>query len=258
MRSSAHEDVDKFTGLPRKIRVMGVGITPFVDYGHAVETVSDRIEGRQQSVIVAVAPEKICRAHSNSDLRALLSTAEITICDGIGASLAARLLTSRKVTRITGVSLFNELVAESAAKGWRIFLLGASAEVNAACSAVLSRKYPKLNVVGAMDGFFADSSLVVSAINDSHADLVFVALGSPKQECWIRENRHRISASLLMGVGGTFDVVSGRVARAPGIFRRTGTEWLYRLVREPRRWSRYLIYPTFVWLLLRYRLGLLD
>ena len=120
----------------------------------------------------------------------------------------------------------------------------------------LLENYPGLDVAGHIDGYFSDSQLVVDTINRSRANIVFVAMGSPKQEEWIARHRDNIHASILMGVGGTFDVVSGRVRRAPGVFQRTGTEWLYRLVREPGRIKRQMVLPKFVWMVVKARLGI--
>ncbi len=119
----------------------------------------------------------------------------------------------------------------------------------------LLKSYPGLSIVGRHDGYFKNSGKVIEDINRSEADILFVAMGSPKQEQWLSENWDTIQASFCMGVGGTFDVVSGKVKWAPTICRKTGTEWLYRLVSEPKRWRRQLALPKFIWLLFQYRLA---
>ena len=128
--------------------------------------------------------------------------------------------------------------------------------VESARAMLLVRKYPDLQIVGHRDGYFTDTDAVVREINDSGAQLLFVVLGSPKQEQWIIANRARISASFLMGVGGSLDVASGRVKWAPGLCRMTGTEWLYRLIRQPSRASRQLVLPLFAWHVIRGKMGL--
>ena len=114
-----------------------------------------------------------------------------------------------------------------------IFLLGASPESNSAAREKIQKMYPNLRIVGFQDGYFKNSYEVIKKINASKANLLFVALGSPKQEYWISRHRYAINANICMGVGGSFDIVSGSLRRAPRIFRVTGTEFLYRLVREP-------------------------
>jgi N-acetylglucosaminyldiphosphoundecaprenol N-acetyl-beta-D-mannosaminyltransferase len=237
--------------LPASITVMGVNITPFSDYAQVSRCIEELIASGKKAFSVAINPEKIYRANHEPELKTLLNRADIGICDGIGAALAVRLLKGTAISRITGISLFFELVKAASAKGWKVFLLGASPESNEGAFKKLSEDYPTLKIVGRVDGYFKDSQEVISQINSSGADIVFVAMGSPKQELWIAENRDAINASFCMGVGGTFDVVSGKVEWAPPFFRTTGTEWLYRLVREPKRWRRQLVLPKFAWAVLK-------
>lgn len=237
--------------LPAPLSVMGVNITPFSDYAQVSQCIEGLIASEKKAFSVAINPEKIYRANREPELKSLLNHADIGICDGIGAALAVRLLKGRSISRITGISLFFELVKSAAKNGWKIFLLGASPESNAGTFEKLSENYPALDIVGRVDGYFKDSQDVIRQINDSGAVIVFVAMGSPKQELWIAENRDAINASFCMGVGGTFDVVSGKVEWAPPFFRATGTEWLYRLVREPKRWRRQLVLPKFAWAVLK-------
>jgi N-acetylglucosaminyldiphosphoundecaprenol N-acetyl-beta-D-mannosaminyltransferase len=243
-------------GLPEPLPLMGVKVTPFETYGDAISAVSALLETGDKAFSAAINPEKIYRASYDNQVRDLLNQAEICICDGIGAALAVRVLHGRKIGRITGVSLFFELVKAAADRNWKIFLLGAGPDVSVAAAKKLQEDHPALQIVGRQDGYFQNSDEVVEAINNSGAQLVFVAMGSPKQELWITENRGKINAPFCMGVGGTFDVVCGKVEWAPEFFRKTGTEWLYRLVREPKRWKRQLALPKFVWLMCKYKLGL--
>ncbi|PLX86471.1 MAG: glycosyltransferase [Desulfuromonas sp.] len=249
MSTSLHE-------LPEPMPLMGVKLTPFADYAHAIKTVSFLLASEDKVFSVAVNPEKIYRASHDRSLRELLNRAEICLCDGVGAALAVRVLHRKKIDRITGVALFFELIRAAADNQWRVYLLGASPDVNDAAAKQLQNDHPNLNIVGRQDGYFQEAAAVVDAINASDAQLVFVAMGSPKQEIWIAEHRDQINAQFCMGVGGTFDVVCGKVSWAPEFFRRTGTEWLYRLLMEPKRWRRQLTLPKFVWLVMKYKMGL--
>ena len=231
--------------LPEKIPVMGVHITPFASYAEACQGIGELIATRQKAFSVAINPEKIYRAQHDETLCRLLNVAQIGICDGIGAALAVRLLRGASIPRITGISLFNELVRAAEKNAWKIFLLGASPESNQGTEQNLLTTHPNLKIVGRRDGYFQDSAEVVAQINTSGADIVFVAMGSPKQELWIHENRADIEAPFCMGVGGTFDVVSGKAKWAPPVFRKSGTEWLYRLICEPKRWRRQMVLPKF-------------
>jgi len=203
---------------------------------------------------VAINPEKIHRAGIEPELWHLIRQANLHICDGIGASVAARLLHGMHIRRITGVQLFIELMAAAEKEALSVFLLGASRESNDGARKCLERRYPALRIAGNQDGYFDDNERVVHQINRSGADMLFVALGSPRQEKWIAEHRDQINASFCMGVGGTLDVLSGHAKWAPSVFRKTGTEFLYRLARNPRRWKRQLCIPSFVCSVIRARL----
>jgi N-acetylglucosaminyldiphosphoundecaprenol N-acetyl-beta-D-mannosaminyltransferase len=174
-------------------------------------------------------------AWHDPELLTLLRQADLGICDGVGVSIGSRILYGRGIKRITGCDLFFRLLGRAAEKGYGVFLLGASAPANAAARAALQKTYPDLRIVGWHDGYFQDSQKVVEEINVSGADLLFVAMGSPKQEQWIGRHRQSLNASFCMGVGGSFDIAAGNLRRAPKIFRMTGTEFLFRFALEPRK-----------------------
>jgi N-acetylglucosaminyldiphosphoundecaprenol N-acetyl-beta-D-mannosaminyltransferase len=218
------------------LSIMGVGVMPFESYEQAVSHVEGMIEAGRKCFCVAVNPEKVYRAMHDPRVMESLVQANIGICDGIGVVWASRLLHHRSMKRCTGCDLFFHLVARAAERGWKVFLLGASAESNAQAAASLAERCHGLQVVGRQDGYFKDSGEVIAKINDSGAQMLFVAMGSPRQELWVTEHRDAIQAPFCMGVGGTFDVASGMAKRAPRIFRKTGTEFLFQLVTRPG-WS---------------------
>ena len=226
--------------------IMGVPVLPFESYADAVNYVESIISSGRQAHCVAVNPEKVYRAARDPRLLSVLRGADVGICDGIGVAFAARMLYGKRIRRCTGCDLFLHLIARAAERGWRVFLLGGSAEANAGACHALMRMHPDLLIVGRRDGYFTGWQPVVEQINRSRADVLFVALGSPKQEFWIARHRAAISARFCMGVGGSFDVVSGKAKRAPRIFRRTGTEFLYRLLSQPGRWRRQVALPLFL------------
>lgn len=232
---------------PAHLPVLGVPVTAFESYRHAVDWIGQRIERSVPTFCVAINPEKVFRAARDARLRRALMDAEARLCDGIGVSLAAWLLHGRRIARCTGCDLFTHLLEAASGRGWSVFMLGGSARSNQRAVELLKRRYPSLRVAGHRDGFFDDPAAVVRQINDSGADVLFVALGSPGQELFIHRHRADIRATLTMGVGGTLDVISGTARRAPAAFRRTGTEFLYRLLSDPRRWRRQLALPRFAW-----------
>lgn len=242
--------------IPKALSIMGVNVVPFSSYSHALSCVEGIIATGRRSFCVAINPEKVYRAQHDRALQVTLGQADIGVCDGIGVAIAAKLLHGKMLRRCTGADLFLELIGASALKGWKVFLLGASAESNEGAYLKLIEDYPGLQIVGRQDGFFEDSAAVIEQINASQADILFVGMGSPKQEFWIAEHRKAIDAPFCMGVGGTFDVISGKAQRAPKVFRKTGTEFFFRLMSDPRRWRRQLVLPLFVLAVLKTRFHL--
>jgi N-acetylglucosaminyldiphosphoundecaprenol N-acetyl-beta-D-mannosaminyltransferase len=208
---------------------------PFETYDQSLQCIEEAIESKRKSFWVAINPMKIYRAWHEPALLNLLRQTDVNICDGVGVSIASRIFHGRSIKRITGCDLFFKLCSLASRKKWRVYLLGASSQSNGAARAELQRMYPELRIVGWQDGYFRDSSDVVEQINASGADLLLVAMGSPKQEYWIWRHRQAINATFCMGVGGSFDIAAGSVKRAPKIFRATGTEFLFRLASEPRK-----------------------
>jgi len=223
------------THMPAPLDVMGVPVVPFETYGQALECIEEKVESQQKSFCIAMNPIKIYNAWRQPELRNLLRQADMGICDGVGVSVASRILYGRSIPRITGCDLFFRLLGLASRKGWGVYLLGASSQSNTTARLRLQEMYPGLKIVGSQDGYFEDSQEVVEDINASGARLLFVAMGSPRQEQWIWRHREEINASLCMGVGGSFDIASGNIRRAPRFFRMTGTEFLFRFLVEPRK-----------------------
>jgi len=223
--------------IPTPLDIMGIPVVPFESYDQALECVEEIIELDRKSFWVAINPVKIYHAWHKPDLLDILRQIDVGICDGVGVSIASMILHGRNIKRCTGCDLFFKLLFLASQKGWGVYLLGASTQSNAAARSELQKMYPDLRIVGWQDGYFEDSRKVIEQINSSKADLLFVAMGSPKQEQWICRHRHAIEANFCMGVGGSFDIASGRLRRAPKVFRIAGMEFLFRLIREPlKRW----------------------
>ena len=233
--------------MPSSLNIMGVPVVPFESYEQAIQCIEEIIESGQKTSCFAINPIKIYQAWREPELFDLLRRSNIGICDGIGVSIASWILNGRSITRCTGCDLFFKLVSMASRKNWGVYFLGASPETNKTACERLQKTYPKLRIVGCQDGYFKDSEAVIEKINASGADMLFVAMGSPKQEYWILDNWQSIKTKFCMGVGGSFDIASGRIGRAPKILRLTGTEFLFRLAKEPRkRWKiQKVLFPYF-------------
>jgi N-acetylglucosaminyldiphosphoundecaprenol N-acetyl-beta-D-mannosaminyltransferase len=198
---------------------------------------------------------KIVAARGDERLRRALAQADIVTADGMSVVWASRALGRPLKARVTGIDLFERLVGHAATAGLSVYFLGARDEAVRGLVERFASRHPSLRVAGYRNGYFepSESSAIAETIRRSGADLLFVAMGSPAQEYWISSNLEATGARFALGVGGSFDHLSGLVRRAPAWVQGAGLEWLYRLSREPRRlWRRYLIGNTaFVWLVIK-------
>ncbi|HLZ22485.1 MAG TPA: PfkB family carbohydrate kinase [Ktedonobacterales bacterium] len=198
--------------------------------------------------VVTLNPEIVMAARHDAALRRAIRTADLVLPDGIGVVWALRLRGEAVLGRVTGIDLLDAFAGVAAARGYRVFLLGAAPGVAQAAASRLIERYPGLTVVGGYAGSpdADDAPGIIERIKNSRADAVFVAFGAPAQERWIASHREQLGAAVAMGVGGAFDFLAGDIPRAPRWMRRYGLEWLYRLAREPWRWRRMLALPCFV------------
>ncbi|MFW0861250.1 MAG: WecB/TagA/CpsF family glycosyltransferase [Dethiobacter sp.] len=222
--------------------------TDAVTLAEAVSWAQEKLNQNSTHFIASVNPEICLAARRNSALLAALLAADLRIPDGIGIVLASRLCGGQLRERVTGIDLMEELVALAAAEGKKIFLFGAADGVAAAAASKLKERHPSLIVAGTAHGYLpqAPDGEVACNIAASGADLVFVALGSPRQELFVAKHGAASGAKILMVVGGSFDVLSGRLRRAPLLYQRLGLEWFYRLIQQPKRILRLPVMPVFL------------
>jgi N-acetylglucosaminyldiphosphoundecaprenol N-acetyl-beta-D-mannosaminyltransferase len=190
-------------------------------------------------------------AQKDQRLRAILKEGDFLIPDGAGIKLALRILYGRGAShfvRITGIDLMQYLLEEAARKEFRVFFFGGSPEVNSYVFKKLRHEHPALKLVGSEHGYIPDNQYgsLIEKINDLNVDVLFVGLGSPKQEKWIDQHKNALKAKISIGVGGSLDVLAGKVSRAPSWMRFFGLEWLFRLFKEPSRLRRQMALPRFV------------
>ncbi|HUK56198.1 MAG TPA: WecB/TagA/CpsF family glycosyltransferase [Nitrospiria bacterium] len=231
---------------PKRIELLGVPVD-CVNMSQALSAVEEMMRDDRPGMVVAVNPEKVIKARKNPALLAQLREARLLIPDGIGVVMAARLLGLGKMERVPGSELMPAICERAARKQYRIFLFGAGPEVNRDVMEALRRRFPGLRIVGGQHGYLKENEMpfLIDRINASGADVLFIALGSPKQELWLEQYLPRLKVKVCQGVGGTFDVLSGRVKRAPMFIRKMHLEWLYRLLSEPRRLLRQTALPRF-------------
>lgn len=197
---------------------------------------------RQPCMHVSLNVAKLVNASSDRDLAGDLHAADIVGVDGMGIALAMKLCGYGRASRLAGADLFIDLMDLCARDGFRPYLLGAKPEVLDEAMARLKDRFPGLSFAGAHHGYFdGRDEDIVAKIRDARPDCLFLAMPSPRKERFMARWREEAQVPFVMGIGGTLDVVAGKVARAPALIQKIGFEWLYRLAQEPRRmWRRYL------------------
>ncbi|PIC77140.1 glycosyltransferase [Sporosarcina sp. P19] len=228
-----------------KEEILGVSVNT-ENYNELIPKVFENIEIGKKSLIVAINPEKLMKAKEDPELKALLNRAEFQIPDGIGVILASKLKKGQIRSRVTGIDMMDRVVQEAAARGKRIFLYGAKPGVAEEAAAKLQVMHPNIQIAGVQHGYEKDVQVVLDTINQAKPDILFVAMGSPKQEQWIEQHRNQLHPIVFQGVGGSFDVLAGNIKRAPAAFQKVGAEWLYRLLLEPSRIKRQMNLPKFL------------
>ncbi len=206
------------------------------------------------AVILTPNPELIMRARQDAELLAAARSAALALPDGVGVVWAARRLGHPCPTRLPGIEFMDTLLALAAASSRPVFFLGARPQVVTRAAEQARLRHPGLRIAGTADGYFGPSEEagVVARVASSGAELLLVGMGVPAQERFLYRHRRELGAvALAMAVGGSFDVLSGAMRRAPPAVRRLGLEWLWRLCSQPGRWRRQLALPRFAWAVLR-------
>jgi N-acetylglucosaminyldiphosphoundecaprenol N-acetyl-beta-D-mannosaminyltransferase len=196
--------------------------------------------------VVTPNPELVNIARQNEDFRTALNEADLVLPDGIGVVYAAQLLGRPLKARCPGIDFASGLIGKLAETGGRLFLLGAKPGVAEQAAENLKNRFPGLVICGTHDGYFKEDAPVVEQIQAAQAHVVFVCLGAPKQEFWMRKNGPATGAHLMVGLGGSLDVFAGVTERAPEFWQKLGLEWLYRLKKEPSRIGRMAKLPLFL------------
>ncbi|MZP43135.1 WecB/TagA/CpsF family glycosyltransferase [Heliobacterium gestii] len=232
----------------------------------AIQEIERRIKSGGRHQIVTANPEILYSAHHDPSIRQLLSEASLVTADGIGVVWAASILGKPVAERVTGIDLMADLLARAAKQGWPCFFYGgkpgrkeASPEEERSVAEEAARRlcdrFPGLQIAGTAHGYISASEQAALhlQIDAAKPRLLFVGLGAPRQEQWIRDffRATTLNDIVAIGIGGSLDVFSGRVQRAPQWCQQWHLEWLYRLVKEPARWKRQLNLPRFVWAVLR-------
>nr|WP_200897583.1 WecB/TagA/CpsF family glycosyltransferase [Arsukibacterium ikkense] len=231
--------------MPEQVQIGVVNVAVFKDMNALLQYIVPAEGPVFAGSAIAINPEKVLSAANNSQLRDVIAAADIRYADGIGVVKAIRRRLGRHVERIPGCELWQALMLRAAQFQVPVFIVGAKPEVLAQTRTQLIAGGTKL--VGAVDGYFSDEAKLIAQIKQSEARIVSVAMGSPRQELLIQRIRQAHPNCFYMGVGGTYDVYTGNVKRAPALWCKLNLEWAYRLLLQPSRIGRQLGLLRYLW-----------
>ena len=225
--------------------ILGIRVD-VVTMTEALNRVETFIRERRPRLVATANAEMVMLAQEDHHLSDILNSADLVLADGAGVVWAAKRLGTGVPERVAGFDLTQELLARAAISGYRIFWLGAAPGIAETAAQNATQCHPGLITVGIHDGYFApEDRTITQMIQEARPDILLCALGVPKQEKWLQEHLNQLQVPVSIGIGGTFDVMAGKVKRAPLRMQKAGLEWSYRLIRQPSRLLRMLALPKF-------------
>lgn len=213
----------------------------------ALDAAKVLLQGEHAARVVTPNAEIAYEALHDENMRTLLNSAELMLPDGAGVVLASKILKTPLKQKVAGVDFADGLLGVLETTGQSLYLLGSKPGIGELAAQKMMQKHPRLRLAGIADGYFQDEAPVIDKINASGADALFVCLGAPKQEQFMARHQKALHVKLMAGLGGTLDSFAGTVKRAPKWMIRLNLEWLYRLIKEPKRFKRMLRLPKYLW-----------
>lgn len=237
-----------------KVDLFGIPVHALT-MSQALDILDEVIQKRKQLQIGVVNAAKIVNMQRNEMLKEDVLSSDLILADGLAVVWASRVLGRPLPERVTGIDLMFGLLKRGNMKGYRVYCFGATEEVSEQVEQQIKKRYPNVNLVGRRNGYYsdADEEQIAETMAKAEPDILFVAITSPKKENFLARWSDTIGASVCHGVGGSFDVMAGKVQRAPDMWQKLGLEWLYRVKQEPRRlWRRYLVTNSlFIWITIK-------
>jgi N-acetylglucosaminyldiphosphoundecaprenol N-acetyl-beta-D-mannosaminyltransferase len=232
--------------MRKTVDILGVSIDS-ITMDDACEKISGFLEGNEIRTVFTPNSEIIMAAQRDKALKDILNSGDLVVPDGAGVVLASSILGEKVPAKVSGIDIVKKLFF-NAGDTYSFFLLGSKPGVAELARQNLIFANPKINIAGTQHGYFneEEEDAVIKTINDSGANILLVALGASKQEKWIYKNKARLNVKVCIGIGGSLDVLAGKTRLAPEFIRKAGFEWLYRLIKEPRRFKRMLDLPRFM------------
>ena len=234
-----------------KTNILGVAFDALT-LTEAEERADALLRARKGGYIVTANPEIVLHSREDAAYAAAVNGADLVLADGVGDLYAARILGTPLPERVAGSDITPRLLSRLAKRGGSVFLYGARPGVAERAGEALQSAYPGLRIAGTENGYISDETALFVSLEREQPDLLLLGLGAPRQELWMAKNRQRTNA-VMIGVGGLLDVFAGDIPRAPESWQKLGLEWLYRLLREPKRIKRMIRLPGILFLALRER-----
>ncbi len=229
----------------KRVNILGTWFD-HVTRTEAVDRIVGYLKTCSKASVFTPNPEIVIEAYRDQEFQKVLNKSEMTIPDGIGVIIGAKLIGHPLIERVAGYDTLLDVFAKIENEPYKVFFLGSGPGVADEAKDKILDRYPNLNIVGTHDGYFRDDDTVIEYINSYEPDMLLVGLGAPKQEKWIAKYRDRLTATVLYGCGGSLDGFSGRVPRAPEIYIKLNLEWFHRLISQPTRAKRMLRLPLFL------------
>ena len=249
-----------FQGLAKlntRLKILDIWVDP-VDRQEAIARVEEFMrKGKRPHTVFAANPEKNFSVPKDPTLYETFKNADLLLPDGVGIVWAARILFGVRLARIPGSEFIFDICRLAAINGCGIFIYGAKEEANKAAVNRLKKQFHDLKIAGRCNGYISKANMpdLINRINESRAEVLFLALGSPKQENWFAKYHRELKyVKVCQCIGGTLDTIAGNVKRAPEIWQKSSLEWFYRLIIEPRRIKRQKVLPFFVFSVFRLKL----
>ena len=229
--------------MKNRIQLLGINIDPLT-MNETISVVEQFVSDKRPLHLMGVNADKINQCHSDDEIKRIVNESEVINADGASVVIAARYLGYLVPERVAGIDLMQELLVLANKKGYSVYFFGAKEEVLTDMLAIFKKDYPNLQVVGYRNGYFSskDEEVIQEDIREKNPDFVFVGITSPKKEYLIKKFMDNGVNAVFMGVGGSFDVLSGHIKRAPKWMQKANLEWLFRVANEPKRlFKRYFV-----------------
>lgn len=233
--------------MDEKVNILGVSFDN-ITMAEATKNALSFLNGRVTRTIYTANPEIVMEAQKDSLFLEIINNGDLVVADGIGVVIGSKIIRNPLYERVAGYDLVQNIFDSIKYTDKTVYFFGAAPDIAKEAASNMMKEYPGLQIIGAQDGYFDEDKekIIIEEINQLRPDLLLVGLGAPKQEKWINDHINNLQVKLIIGVGGSFDGMSGHVKRAPNIFIKLGLEWFYRLLNQPTRIFRMIKLPLFL------------